>query len=180
MKTYFKRLLTVYIGFFLCLNLIRCASLEKMSPEYNGVDPRMQHWVKEYKEIAQMQGITFKHEVTVGFKKLGGSTVGLTTYGKKFREIDIDPDYFENSTEVRKETLIFHELTHGYCYRGHTWGDDQVYPEYLDWHGKKPTEGYYKDGCPLSLMFPVVLDDYCTLTHFGEYVVEMFHNCDPY
>jgi hypothetical protein len=182
MKINLKTLLLVYTALFLCLNLVRCANLGKIAPEYRGVDPKLEHFVKEFKELAEMQGITFKHGVSMGFKKLGGTTVGLTTYGRSFREIDIDTEFFNNSTEITRNTLVWHELVHAYCYRGHTWGYGRVYPEYSEWHGKEPKEGRYKDGsrCPLSIMYPSVLDDFCLLIHYGDYTTEMFRNCRPY
>lgn len=186
MKPYMKRLVIVYIGFFLALNLVRCSSVGKLTPEYKGVDPQLQHFVKEYKELAKTQGISFKHEVTIGFKDLShmeaGTVCGLTTYGAGWREIDIDPYFYNNSTETTNQILLFHELTHAYCYREHTWGNNDKYPEYSTWHGKEPTEGFYTDGthCPLSIMYPYILDDFCAIVHYGNYVTEMFRNCQPY
>ena len=156
--------------------------MDKIAPEYKGVDPKVEHFVKEYKELAEMNGITFKHEVTIGFKKLDQTTIGLTSYGWGWREIDIDERWWDNATEISKDALIFHELTHAFCYRGHDFGPGIKYPEYSDWKGKEPTIGHYQDGsfCPLSLMYPVVLDDFCMLTHFGDYMTEMFNRCQVY
>jgi len=184
MKTYFKTLVLVYTGLFICFNLAQCGSKTKPLPEYKGVDPKLESYVKKYKELAKMQGIHFKSNVTIGFKKLDGSTVGLTTYGpaNSWREVDIDPQYFGHITELNKEALLFHELTHSYCDRGHTYDHGKEWPEYEDWHGKEPKEGRYKDGtyCPRSLMFPVVLDDFCMLTHYTDYMIEMFQDCVPF
>jgi hypothetical protein len=183
MKINIRRLLLVYTGLFLCLNLVHCCSIGKIAPEHKGVDPQLEHFVKKYKEFAAMQGIGFKHEVTVGFKNINdGATVGLTHYGNGWREIDIDAQYYKHITELSREALLFHELTHSYCERGHTYEHGKAWPEYDDWHGKDPKEGRYKDGtdCPLSLMFPVVLDDFCMLTHYTNYVTEMFQDCVPY
>lgn len=183
MKINIRALLLVYTGLFLCLNLIQCSTMNKTTPEYKGVDPRAEPFVKKFKEFAKMQGITFKNEVTIGFKKINDSaTVGLTTYGNGFREIDIDIDYYNHITELNKETVIFHELIHSYCERGHTYDHGREWPEYADWHGKEPKEGRYKDGtsCPVSIMYPVVLDDFCMLTHYTDYMIEMFKDCVPY
>jgi hypothetical protein len=184
MKISIRALVVVYISIFLCLNLIQCSSLGKIAPEYKGVDPKLEHFVKEYKELAAMQGITFKHDITVGFKRLNYPTIGLTTYGSAniWREIDIDPIYWSKATELTKTALAWHELTHAYCTRGHDWGNGQVYPEYSDWNGHEPKEGHYLDGsgCPLSIMYPTILEDFCTITHFSDYVVELFNRCQPY
>ena len=184
MKPYFRRLLLVYTSIFLSLNVIQCSSLGKLAPEHVGVDPQLQHFVNKYKEIAAMQGIHFKHEVTIGFKDLNdGATVGLTSYGIGFREIDIDTKYFNNSTELTRETLLEHELSHAYCGREHDWGDNKLYPEFKTWkEGEEPKEGRYRDGteCPLSIMYPSILDDFCVLIHYSDYMLEMFQRCQPY
>lgn len=183
MKINIRRLLLVYTGLFLCLNLVHCCSIGKTAPEHKGVDPQLQRFVQKYKEIAKMQGIAFKHDVSMGFKTINdGATVGLTSYGNGWREVDIDTGYYNHVTELMKETLIFHELTHAYCERGHTYDHGKEWPEYADWHGKVPKEGRYKDGseCPVSLMYPVVLDDFCMLTHYTDYMMEMFVDCVPY
>lgn len=185
MRPYFKTLLIVYTGLFLCLNLLHCSSLGKVIPEYRGVNPKVAPFVKEFKEIAQMQGITFKHEVTIGFKNLRGTgtTIGLTTYGANFHEIDLDEPYWNNSTEITKKALLFHELTHAYCNRRHDWDGGTKYPEFETWQkGKEPKEGHYSDGsgCALSIMYPIILDDFCMLLHYSDYMVEMWSRCEPY
>jgi hypothetical protein len=154
----------------------------KIAPEYKGVDPKAQPYIKEFKELAKMQGIEFKHEVTVGFKKLPGDTIGLTSYGPfdSFREIDLDPDWFNSSTELSRLSLVLHESDHAFCDRGHDWGNGVKYPEYSDWKGREPIEGHYPDHCALSLMYPVIVDDFCMLMHFTEYSQELFNRCDPY
>lgn len=184
MKINLKTLLIVYTSLFICLNLIQCSTLRKIAPEHKGVDPKIEYFVKEFKELANMQGVTFKHDVSVGFKKLDYPTIGLTTYGPKdlWREIDIDPRFWEDSTELTKMSLIFHESGHAYCDRGHDWAGG-TYPEFESWKkGKEPKEGGYKDGtnCPLSLMYPTILDDFCVVTHFNDYIVELYGRCDPY
>lgn len=183
MKINIRALVLVYTSIFVCLNLIQCSSLDKIAPEYRGVDPSVQHFVKEYKELAKMQGITFKNEVTIGFKDIkDNSVIGLTTYGLGFREIDLDKKYWSKSTEMTKRALIFHELTHAYCTRGHDFGGGEKYPEFEDWKGHEPRKGHYQDGtgCALSIMYPVVLDDFCMLTHYTDYMQEMFVRCEKY
>lgn len=184
MKINIKALLIIYTSLFLSLNLIQCSSLVKNAPEYKGVDPRVGHFVKEYKELAKRQGLTFNHDVTIGFKKINdGATVGLTHYGNGWREIDVDSLYWDNISEMHRWALISHELSHAYCNRNHDWGKGIPYPEYETWKkGKEPKEGRYKDGtnCPLSIMYPVVLDDFCMLMHYSDYMIELFNRCEPY
>lgn len=186
MKINLRNLLTFYISIFLCLNVVQCTTLGKLAPEYKGVNPILTPFVNEFKEIAAKQGITFKNEVSVGFKRLNGSTVGLTSYGpgNAWREIDIDPQYFDQISLTHRITLLRHELIHAYCDRGHDFGPIGIkYPEYETWKdGKEPIEGRYTDGsgCPLTIMYPAVLSDFCMTIHYNDYLTEMFLRCKPY
>jgi len=171
---------------FIGLLMYSCVSTKtvdrvKKAPEYVGVDPRVLRFVKEYKELAKVKGIYFQKEVTIGFKKINSETiVGETTYGSGWREIELDTNYWENSNDIEKYGLIFHELTHAYCGRLHTYGDNIDYKESNEEHKSLET-GYYKeDGCPLSILFPYVLKNSCIKTHYKDYFSEMFDNCKPY
>lgn len=195
MKINFNKLAIVFIGFLLCLGGCSCSTgTVKKHPEHEGVDPKLQPYVKEYKELAKIQGITFKNDVTIGFKKLNsGSVVGLTTFNRLWREIGIDPEYFEASTNTRRVALLFHELGHSYCTRGHDFTDKDGngidYPRDLSslleqafaWRkrgGQKP--GRYDDACPHSIMYPFVLEDDCMRAHYSDYVVELFTRCEAW
>lgn len=162
----------------------------KLAPEYTGVDPEAKTMVDEYLWLSAQYNITFYNKVTVGFKTIGrGNVVGLCTYGGLFREIDLDTTYWNNSTYGEKVAMFFHELTHCYCGRGHTYGKGEKYPETesgrilraLLWKVEGgPRPGYYEDGCPTSIMHPVVVDDDCIRTHYPEYMEEMFKDCKPW
>jgi hypothetical protein len=168
--------------------LTSCAQAKvKLLPEYTGVDPRVQSLVDEYMWLSRQNNIIFTRKVTIGFKDIKrGTTIGLCTYSAMFREIDIDITYWNNSTKTSKMALLFHELTHCYCGRGHDYGEDKAYPETeagriaraIRWKiegGERP--GYYEDGCPSSFMHPTILDDDCTRAHYQDYVEEMFERC---
>lgn len=156
-------------------------------PEHVGVDPRVKKLVGEFMWLSAQNNISFRRKVTVGLKDINrGNAVGLCTYGGRFREIDIDTNYWNRSSYTSKMTVLFHELTHCYCGRGHTYGKDLSYPETeiariaraIQWKiegGDRP--GYWDDGCPSSIMYPIVLDDNCMNAHYNEYVEEMFNNC---
>lgn len=183
-----KRLFVVFIGL---LALAACSGLKiKLTPEHKGVDPRVQKYVDEYMLLSMQNNIQFYNKVTIGFKKIkDGNVIGICTYGGFFREIDIDIDYWNNSTKVEQMALIFHELTHCYCGRSHDYGENLEYPETemariaraLQWKIEGgPRPGYWDDGCPFSLMYPVVVDDNCLLAHYAEYTAEMFDRCEPW
>lgn len=162
----------------------------KLAPQYVSVDPRAQKIVDEYMLLSAQNNIQFYDKVTIGFKDINrGEVVGLCTYGGFFREIDIDISYWNRSTYMTKTTLLFHELTHCYCGRGHDYGKKKNYPETeaarivraLQWKVEGgPRPGYWEDGCPVSIMYPVVADDDCVKAHYDQYVKEMFDRCRPW
>lgn len=161
----------------------------KEHPDYTGVDPKIAPIVDEYKSLATKHRIIFTDSVSVGFTDIKyQSVVGVCNYGDNFREIDIDRHYWEVSTEETRRTLLFHELSHCYCLRNHDYGKDSPYPEATrSSRAKKDSplyfyvsEGFFVDGCPLSIMYPYVLNDACMSEHKPHYEDEMFDRCQPY
>lgn len=187
-----KQLFMVFIGLLVIMaSSCSCSGRKiKLVPDYKDVDPRVQKYVDEYMWLSTQNNIQFYNKVTIGFKKIkDGNVIGTCTYGGFFREIDIDIDYWNNSTKAERMALIFHELTHCYCGRGHDYGENLEYPETemariaraLQWKMRGgPRPGYWDDGCPFSLMYPVVVDDDCTLAHYAEYTAEMFDRCEAW
>ena len=197
---------TVLISFFLIISLANCScSHIKLHPEYKGVDPKVQGLVNEYKELAKEHGIVFNKEVTIGFKNLSyGSSSGLTKkisdadsdniigmclHELGWREIDISKKYWDGASSISQETLIKHELTHCYCDRNHDYQGKIPYPdtyakrqvELMEMiHEQKPLPGYYEDLCPRSIMYPKILEDYCVLRHYEDYIEEMFTDCEAW
>lgn len=169
-----------------------CAHVKntKLLPEYKGVDPKVRPIVDEYLWLSTQNNIVFTNIVTIGFKHINrGDIVGLTTYGSYFREIDIDIDYWNHSTKITKMTLLYHELSHAYCHRKHDYGKNLPYPEEeatifantWSWHFKElANPGYYTDGCPLSIMYPIILSNDCIKLHYNDYTKEMFDRCDRF
>lgn len=182
MKPNFYRLLLVFINLLTSIYIISCATNgAKWSPEYDGVDPRLQKYVDEYKKLAAIQGIKFKKNVTIGFKKINSDiVVGLCTYGNKWREIDIDINYWNSITSISKVVLMYHEASHCYCGRVHDYDDNKLYPEAKDTRNMKQKSGMYDDSCPLSLLYPIVVSDDCFKTHYNNYIKEMFLRCKPF
>jgi len=183
-----KTLLLV-ITTFLALSASCATPAGKLFPEYDGVDPKAQKIVDSYLELAKDEKILFENTVTIGFKKINrGNVVGLCHYGGYFREIDVDIGYWNRSTFISQRTLLFHELTHCYCGRGHDYDDGAKYKELADSYIVEGpictvmdvSPGFYDDLCPKSLMFPSVLEDECVNKHYNEYIKEMFQRCRPY
>lgn len=183
---------------FLCVSIVGSAvpmcdeySVSKPGPEYSGIEPEFIGYSKLYNTLASFHGLSFKNTVTIGFstikpKNKDVSYIGYCSYGKNFREIDVDQGYWEKASELTRRSLIFHELTHCYCTRGHDWGEDKQYPEVGTIQEKVQRAfwiflpGVMSDGCPKSLMFPHVLGDMCAAKHWPMYEREMFDRCDPY
>lgn len=158
-----------------------CKPHIKIRPEYKGVDPILGSLVDEYIDLANQNGIVFDNKVTIGFKDIGnGTIVGLCTFGGWFREIDIDKDYWNKTGSLSHLVLVWHELTHCYCSRIHDYGEGKIYSN-KEWiFGTRDAPGYYSDGCPITIMYPQVLDDTCTESHYSDYIKEMFDRCIPY
>lgn len=161
----------------------------KFLPEYQGVDPRLQPMVDEYLWLSHQNHIAFSGTVTLGLKKIGiSSVVGLCTRAPGFREIDIDIDFWNKRGASQRLVTVFHELTHCYCAREHDYDKGTPYlpteqgriAEASAWSVGQPKPGRFDDACPKSLMYPIVVDEDCFRSHYGEYVKEMFNRCNPY
>jgi hypothetical protein len=165
----------------------------RLKPHYVGVEPKVKPYIDLYKRMAKEHGIKFTKKITVGFTDIQeGKVVGICFYGKNFREIDVDTKMWAHYSSTTREDLLFHELTHCLCNRGHDYGDGEAYPtvdmeDLMDWFQKyfpKPfyeaKPGHYVDGCPLSIMYTHVVADSCMRDHSKEYFKEMFNRCNPY
>jgi hypothetical protein len=154
----------------------------KLHPEHRGVDPEIAPYVDDWLYLARGRGLRFDKAVTVGFKDMGsGTVVGVTTYGYGFREIDIDENYWHSSTSLGKAAVLWHELGHAYCHRDHDYGDGTKYGD-AESARKDPNkkDGFYEDGCPITLLFPEVVEDDCFEKYYEGYVSELYNRCVPY
>lgn len=168
------------INFLLLIVLVSSCTYNirntRLIPEYDGVDPKIAPFANEYQELAKQRGLFFDRKITIGFKNINkGAIIGETNYSYFFREIDIDFYYWEYATPMSKMTLIFHELSHGYCERDHDWDAGKNYED-----KDIETGGFFEDSCAKSIMFPQIITDECFQTHYQEYVDEMFQRCRPY
>ena len=174
---------SILIGTLLGL-LLSCAMMfreVRPVPNYKGVDQEAAPYVNEWLELAKLNGITFYNTVTVGFSNIERSEViGECNYSYFFREIDLDQTYWKTFTKIRKTALLYHELTHCYCGRKHDYAVGKEYDNNeRPWFPLK-REGFFLDGCPLSLMYPYVVEDSCFISHYAEYTKEMFNRCEPF
>lgn len=95
---------------------------------------------------------------TAGINAVFGDTkapiVGqCTTYSDGRRDIEIDKEFWDQSDDLAREELIYHELGHCAMGLGH---DNSSLP----------------DGCPKSIMNEYTLGA-CYGTHHGEYIADL-------
>jgi len=181
------------IGILLGFGVACCTvAIDPVFPKYSGVDPEFQYLLNEYLYLADQRGIHFKNTVTVGFEDINqGQVIGECYYGLYFREIYIDKEFWKESTATTRMAEAFHELSHCYCGREHDYGDGKKYKPASDdivkdtgsFHGFEldfSHEGRFDDMCPLSIMYPRIVPDYCMVRHYSYYTNEMFDRCVEY
>lgn len=166
----------------------------KISPQYTSQisDPELKVIVDAYFDLSRRNNIVFGKNVSIGFSEIKREMViGTCTYGQNFREIDLDSNYWKEATWNEKVALVYHELNHCYCGRAHDFDNGTMYPDnsikyilqkffsQIPMTPMKP-EGYLDDGCPKSLMAPVILSDACFEKHYSHYATEMFNRCEPW
>jgi hypothetical protein len=186
-------LLTIY--FCLTTVAIGCAIngfeiQTKIRPEWPGIDLKAKKIYDEYQVLSKLNNIKFDKPITIGFKRINSSSViGLCHESPRFREIDLDVDFWKYSTSTSKYALLFHELAHCMCGRDHDYAEDKKYPDSqlkrVNWDQilvlkKVSMPGYMEDGCPESIMTPEILSDDCFSTHYDHYTKEMFERCEPW
>lgn len=155
-------------------------------------DPEIKVISDEYFRLSAYNNMHFNNKVSIGFSKIDRSNViGTCTYQHEFREIDLDKRFWSNSTWFSKIALLYHEMTHCYCERGHDFDEGEVYPDVtlqeilgrflsrIPLSPLKPS-GYLDDFCPKSVMHPIIMDDECFEKHYNYYVKEMFARCNPF
>lgn len=166
----------------------------RLVPRYMGIDKRAEPMILEFVRLAQLNNIEFTKSISVGFTNIdrsdgGHRVVGTCFYRRKWREVEIDLKEWNETPELTKENLLYHELVHCLCSRGHDFGDGEEYesPQWdslfgflYRWPFNFKQAGRYPDKCPLSIMFPSVMPKKCMAKHREEYLKEMFQRCDPW
>jgi hypothetical protein len=197
MRSKFRAAIICYFAILCSCTTLRSSQVtpaRRLKPIHVGVETQLKPYVEEYFKLAAEQNVHFHTEITVGLNKIvEPNVIGWTYYGLTFREIDLDRMYWRYSSELSRRMLIYHELTHGYCGRDHDYGTGTDYPAaqvaglsglmerfFPRFSPIKDTAGYFDDTCPVSIMHPVHVEDYCAKKHWKEYVKEMFNRCRPF
>ena len=107
-------------------------------------------------------------------------TVGYCAY-KLFgfkNLIKIDIKYWKKASEIRRRNLIHHELGHCLMHLGHSAPDgtwlDWIRRKFIEWGIIKKSRIYLEDACPISLMHPYLVGEWCTAKHNKYYIKELF------
>lgn len=194
-----------FLLLFLTFSITTCTTKQsaldapRMMPHYRGVDTRAYPYIQKYVKLANQNNIKFTKPVSVGFTNIDdddsfGRAVAVCFYGKNFREIEIDKNEWAKYPEVVREQLLFHELTHCFCGRGHNFVNSknqwEEYPKigiqeilsgiFGRWPFNSRPSGVYLDKCPISIMYPRVLPKQCDLKHNQDYIKEMFIGCEAW
>lgn len=100
-------------------------SLEKTKKQAY-IEPEFEYFVDLF-ELEQKVTV----DIEMKFAKLELPSVGMCYYyqyqdgTREFVNIEIDPDYWQSTSETRKEVLLFHEL--GHCVLGRDHDEQKVY-----------------------------------------------------
>lgn len=177
-----KSLLLSILVHLAAFSFISCQT-ETISNKSPKIDPVFEPYIEDFivmssGKINRSDFDKLNMEFVAGFD---GRIVGLCrTRPFHGPEITIDAEYFKYAPSERKKILVFHELGHCICNRGH----DNRYGKYENLLGNKIEyvsldKGYFPDTCPISLMHPDILTDLCISKHKSEYIKELFENCNP-
>lgn len=109
------------------VSTIACGQ-EKQNPtkKQSYIEPEFEYFVDLF-EIEQNVIVN----IDMKFAKLEYPTVGMCYYyqyqdgTREFVNIEIDPDYWQSTSETKKEVLLFHEL--GHCVLGRDHDEQKLY-----------------------------------------------------
>ena len=116
------------------------------------IDPDLVEYVSRFEEIGDVK----VRNMAVSFGSLSFPKVGECRYQGPLREIVIDEKFWQNLSDLRRESLMFHEL--GHCALNQREHRNEVGP----------------DECPLSVMNEYLVSETCYVLHRRHYVLELF------
>lgn len=174
------------LTFIVATMAISCATvgddLYRPSPIHKSVDPNFQEYLEDFKLMNPEKAKAWQqYKITIGFYDFKDSIAGVCFYfPKNIREISINPKIWSRSNYEERWELITHELAHCLCNRDHTWKGGK-YKEVAEEDGVSRTEanGYFSDGCSMSIMHPRMQGYYCVGTHELEYKSDILNECNP-
>ena len=152
------------------------------------VDPELQVYADRF--IEESIGYVTKEDLDTLQMKFkvyspGSSTAGTCYPFPGLEEIYINKEWWDdNESDIRREQLVFHELAHCILLRKHTaptsasnfWGFLEKLAFAL---GIFRNPGLLPDDCPISIMHPETIGDYCLEKHYGYYLDELYGFTTP-
>lgn len=173
---YFKIILFIFLIFSIYKIYSKNKEIILYEKKFSSIDPEFFYF---YNKFFLLTGAKQDPSLTMGFHSLSENYNGvcLTTLDNK-KEIIIDPNYWQISSDLMKEMLLAHELGHCLCDRDHTSYED------LKWYDgllyrliSEKINGFLYDGCPDSLMHYSDFSEFCYVKHFMYYWTEMYDYC---
>ena len=177
----------------LALPLSCSSAVFRISPQKRGVDATFKPYIKEYSHIINYNNNKNKNiydqrisKLSINFNNLEYPVIGQCQWliNGEF-EIQIDKRWWQYSSFVAKQFLVYHELEHCIRFRMHTHTKEyrETLWDYIQYLGQLmgiiPDNEYFKDRCPNSIMYPSDVGDYCNYGHYHEYIQEMINYKDP-
>ena len=170
-------LITIFLLFYSCSTL-------RFARKHDGIDYRVKPYIDHFVKSSNGK-MTYEdlEDVSIGFVDYteGERNAAVCWPLGYLTEIDISRRWwFDMSSSLQKMELIYHELGHCVINRVHTkskYGEDYVtrFENYLFELGILKELNDLKDGCPSSIMNPIVLDERCIIKHYNYYVDEFFN-----
>jgi hypothetical protein len=122
-------------------------------------------------------------KTSIRFGNLKSPEVGLCAYIPIWGHsvITIDRNTWLKYSELERMDLIYHELGHCVCGLGHGW-EFGAYPEARLENiitSYSCDDGFFEDGCPMSLMYPYIMNKDCTKKHWADYTKDLYNRCRP-
>ena len=173
---------------FLILVVSSCSTVKVNKHQaFKDIDPTFHVYVERFVEASKgsvgFEDIRGLKMVFGEFEDNGSkltSTVGVCTVGLFRPVIIISKRWWKyQSSYLRREELVFHELGHCILFRPHTsptsdrgflkWTEQQLFKL-----GFYKTKQYLNDGCPSSYMHPYIIETECIYKHNDFYLKELF------
>lgn len=94
-------------------------------------------------------------------------------------KIQIEKEWWYRTGDYEHWSVVYHEAGHCVCHLDHTSDtDSEWFFDLLAHHGVRAIHApWMADGCPKSLMYPIVVGQDCVIRHEDEYVKELFAKC---
>lgn len=142
--------------------------------------PDVKEFVEDYKKL--MKGILDEKvvdSVKITMTDLPKPKVGLCWPGQDPKKIQLDIRGWESYDHIKKEVLIFHELGHCTCGLDHNhftgnYRKETGVPEKKE---DRLNSGFLEDGCPTSIMHPILISRECYARHRDHYRYELHLRC---